>query len=246
MSGSACGFGGGSRDVPSLLASAFAVTAPSVYPGARSGSGRPPGTRDRRVPRGRGHVVGRSRPAGLRGLGLCGAPRGRRLHVTTSRCPFPRGSRPAGSMAGATTYWSAATRSRWGRVLSPASTRCRVLVSDFSGGPAELVLTRPDGTVWGFTVSWSQRDDLPHDAPGAFVELSANYDCNDGVPQAGTYDARLAFTAGDGSTQVVTLGRSPWWTGCRHCRRWTRPGGNSRRVRGVAMVIAAPRIGLPT
>jgi len=81
----------------------------------------------------------------------------------------------------------------------------QVLVSDFAGGPAELVLTSPDGTVWGFAVSWSERDDLPHDAPGAFVALSADYECNDGVPPVGTYDARLAFTAGDGSTQVITL-----------------------------------------
>lgn len=81
----------------------------------------------------------------------------------------------------------------------------QVLVSDFAGGPAELVLTSPDGTVWGFDVSWSERDDLPHDAPGAFVALSADYVCNDGAPPVGSYDARLAFTAGDGSTQVVEL-----------------------------------------
>lgn len=81
----------------------------------------------------------------------------------------------------------------------------QALVSDFSTGPAELVLTRPDGTLSGFAVTWSERDDLPHDAPGLYVTLSANYDCNDGVPVEGLYDARLSFEAADGTTQVVSL-----------------------------------------
>jgi hypothetical protein len=80
----------------------------------------------------------------------------------------------------------------------------RVLVSDFSAGPTELVLTAPGGAVWGFTVDWME-DALAPDALGAFVALFPNYDCNDGVPAEGQYEARMAFTAGDGSTQVVTL-----------------------------------------
>ncbi len=81
----------------------------------------------------------------------------------------------------------------------------QVLASDFSAGPAELVLTGADGVHWGFTVTWEERDDLPHDAPGVFAVLTPNYDCHDGVIAEGVYAARMSFTAGDQSTQVVQL-----------------------------------------
>ena len=54
----------------------------------------------------------------------------------------------------------------------------QAVVADFSAGPADLVLTRPDGSVWGFTLSWSERSDLAHDAPGVFVTVTPDQGCN--------------------------------------------------------------------
>jgi len=82
----------------------------------------------------------------------------------------------------------------------------QALVADFSAGPAELALTGADGSVWGFTLSWSERSDLAHDVPGVFVTVTPDQGCSAGKLPYGGYDARLSYTAGDGSTQVVTLG----------------------------------------
>jgi|GEM_PF-1991725 len=74
------------------------------------------------------------------------------------------------------------------------------------GAPTfELILTGVDGSIWGFDVSWSERDDLPHDAAGLFVSLSPNYDCNDGTPVQGVYEARLATTTVDRGTVIARL-----------------------------------------
>lgn len=54
-------------------------------------------------------------------------------------------------------------------------------------------------------MSWSERSDLAHDAPGVFVTVAPDPDCTGGHLPYGTYDARLSYTAGDGSTRVVTL-----------------------------------------
>ena len=81
----------------------------------------------------------------------------------------------------------------------------QVLASDFSAGPGDLVLTGAGGERWGFTVMWEERDDLPHDAPGVFAVISPDFECNSGVIPEGVYEARMAFRAGDQTTQVVQL-----------------------------------------
>ncbi|NYI40297.1 hypothetical protein [Demequina lutea] len=81
----------------------------------------------------------------------------------------------------------------------------QALVADFSAGPAELALTGADGSVWGFTLEWFERSDLAHDAQGVFVTVTPDKGCSAGKLPYGGYDARLSYTAADGSTQVVTL-----------------------------------------
>lgn len=58
-------------------------------------------------------------------------------------------------------------------------------------GDMRLLLRGVDGT-WVFNARWSERDDLPHDEPGWFVELNQVWDCGspDLVPE-GEYSASL-------------------------------------------------------
>lgn len=76
-------------------------------------------------------------------------------------------------------------------------------------GQARLLLTGDSGDTWVFDVAWSERDDLPHDAPGWFVELGQVWDC--GVPDPiapGDYEARLLY-AGDGTEPPFTAVLKP-------------------------------------
>ncbi|WP_062136419.1 hypothetical protein [Demequina aestuarii] len=58
-------------------------------------------------------------------------------------------------------------------------------------GDMRLVLRGVDG-MWVFDARWSERDDLPHDEPGWFVELSPVWDCSSpGVVEPGEYSASL-------------------------------------------------------
>ncbi|MFW7413898.1 hypothetical protein [Demequina sp. SO4-18] len=61
-------------------------------------------------------------------------------------------------------------------------------------GEARLILTGDAGDTWVFDARWSERDDLPHDEPGWFVELGQVWDC--GSPdliESGEYEARLLY-----------------------------------------------------
>ncbi|MFW2512363.1 hypothetical protein ACNI3K_01135 [Demequina sp. SO4-13] len=58
-------------------------------------------------------------------------------------------------------------------------------------GDTRLLLRGVDGT-WVFDARWSERDDLPHDEPGWFVELNQVWDCgNPDLIAEGEYSASL-------------------------------------------------------
>jgi len=81
----------------------------------------------------------------------------------------------------------------------------RAAMTTLVTGEVGLLLQGADGQVWGYSVMWSDREDLAHDAPGLFVELNANWDCNSTIPAAGVYDARLSYVREDGVSMVAEL-----------------------------------------
>lgn len=75
------------------------------------------------------------------------------------------------------------------------------LVPGEQDGPSQLVLTA-DGESWVFGVRWYERDDLPEDEPGWFIELSQNWECgNPDIIGDGAYGAQLFY--GDSQGQRV-------------------------------------------
>ncbi|GIG53817.1 hypothetical protein [Demequina activiva] len=90
----------------------------------------------------------------------------------------------------------------------PLGTDAAALVDQYGKGPARLVLSSDAGDAWVFDVSWSERDDLPHDAPGWFVELNQVWDCGGaGIIEPGDYQARLVHSdvePGQPGTAVLT------------------------------------------
>ena len=81
----------------------------------------------------------------------------------------------------------------------------RAAMTTLVAGEVDLSLRGADGQVWGYSVMWSDREDLPHDAPGLFVELNADWGCNSTIPAAGVYDARLSYVREDGAFMVAEL-----------------------------------------
>lgn len=90
----------------------------------------------------------------------------------------------------------------------PLGTDAAALVDQYGKGPARLVLSSNAGDTWVFDASWSERDDLPHDAAGWFVALSQVWDCGHaGIIEPGDYQARLVFSdvdPGQPGTAVLT------------------------------------------
>lgn len=82
----------------------------------------------------------------------------------------------------------------------------RATMTELAVGPVNLTLMDGKGEVWGYSVLWSDRDDLPHDEPGLFVELNADWECNSDLPAEGVYEARLAYERADGTAMVAEIG----------------------------------------
>lgn len=81
----------------------------------------------------------------------------------------------------------------------------RATLATLVTGDVNLVLTDGTGGVWGYTATWSDRSDLPHDPEGLFVELNADWSCQPDIPAEGVYEARLSYVGEDGTAHIAEL-----------------------------------------